>query len=124
MNADDPEACLAAVRLAVAYRMKFRGDVLIDLVGYRRHGHNESDEASYTQPVMYAHIKELPTVRAQYADLLTREGAIVPDEADAMVSKVYDNFIAVQTAFKEATAAATPGDETTRRWRAARDVGV
>ncbi|MEP6591000.1 MAG: multifunctional oxoglutarate decarboxylase/oxoglutarate dehydrogenase thiamine pyrophosphate-binding subunit/dihydrolipoyllysine-residue succinyltransferase subunit [Gemmatimonadota bacterium] len=111
VNADDPEACLAAVRLAVAYRMKFRGDVLIDLVGYRRHGHNESDEASYTQPMMYAHIKELPTVRAQYADLLTREGAIAPGEADAMVSKVYDNYIAVQTAFKEAAAAATPSDD-------------
>ena len=102
VNADDPEACLAAVRLAMAYRMKFRGDVLIDLVGYRRHGHNETDEASYTQPMMYAHIKERPTVRAQYAEALTREGAVAPGEADAMVSRAYDNFIAVQTAFRAA----------------------
>lgn len=100
VNADDPEACLAAVRLAIAYRMKFRGDVLIDLVGYRRHGHNETDEASYTQPMMYAHIKELPTVRAQYAEALTREGAVAPGEADLMVSRTYENFIAVQTAFR------------------------
>lgn len=106
VNADDPEACLAAVRLAVAYRMRFRGDVLIDLVGYRRHGHNESDEASYTQPTMYAQIKGLPTVRAQYAEALTREGAIAPGEGDAMVSRAYDNFIAVQTAFKASLAAA------------------
>ncbi|MES2124220.1 MAG: multifunctional oxoglutarate decarboxylase/oxoglutarate dehydrogenase thiamine pyrophosphate-binding subunit/dihydrolipoyllysine-residue succinyltransferase subunit [Gemmatimonadota bacterium] len=110
VNADDPEACLSAVRLAMAYRMKFRGDVLIDLVGYRRHGHNESDEASYTQPLMYAEIKALPTVRAQYADLLTREGAIAPGEADALVSRVYDGFLAAQTAFKEAAAAAAPAE--------------
>ncbi|MES2304826.1 MAG: multifunctional oxoglutarate decarboxylase/oxoglutarate dehydrogenase thiamine pyrophosphate-binding subunit/dihydrolipoyllysine-residue succinyltransferase subunit [Gemmatimonadota bacterium] len=108
VNADDPEACLSAVRLAVAYRMKFRGDVLIDLVGYRRHGHNEGDEASYTQPTMYALIKALPTVRAQYAEALTREGAIAPGEAETIVTRTYDNFIAVQTAFRASMATAEP----------------
>ncbi len=64
VNADDPEACLSAVRLAMAYREKFRGDVLIDLVGYRRWGHNEGDEPGYTQPTMYARIRDLATARS------------------------------------------------------------
>ena len=63
VNADDPEACLSAVRLAMAYRERFNQDVLIDLVGYRRHGHNEGDEPAYTQPLMYERIKALPSVR-------------------------------------------------------------
>ena len=72
VNADDAPACLAAVRLAMAYRFRFRGDVLIDLVGYRRHGHNEGDEASFTQPIMAARIKAHPTLRQQYARRLER----------------------------------------------------
>ena len=59
VNADDPEACLAAARLAMAYREKFHGDVVIDLVGYRRYGHNEGDEPAYTQPTMYRTLRVL-----------------------------------------------------------------
>ena len=70
VNADDPEACLSAVRLSMAYRDRFRQDMLIDLVGYRRHGHNEGDEPAYTQPLMYERIKNLPSVRERYADAL------------------------------------------------------
>src|SRR5690242_20318052 len=65
VNADDAEACVAAVRLAMAYRRRFQNDVVIDLVGYRRHGHNEQDEAAYTQPLMAARIAEQPTARDQ-----------------------------------------------------------
>ena len=74
VNADDPAACLAAVRLAMAYRERFRGDVIIDLVGYRRHGHNEADEPAYTQPQMYERIAALPSVREQWAEQTGRAG--------------------------------------------------
>ena len=63
VNADDPEACMAAARMAYAYREKFNKDFMIDLVGYRRFGHNEGDEPAYTQPVMYETIRDHPTVR-------------------------------------------------------------
>ena len=64
VNADDPEACLAAVRLAMAYRERWGRDVVIDLIGYRRFGHNETDEPAYTQPLMAAKIKDHPPVSA------------------------------------------------------------
>src|SRR5437879_1977637 len=70
VNADDPEACLVAVRVAMLYREQFHGDVVIDVVGYRRHGHNEGDEPAYTQPLMYERIKRTPTVRQRYAEQL------------------------------------------------------
>lgn len=76
VNADDPAACVEAARLAFAYRHHFRKDFLIDLVGYRRYGHNEGDEPSFTQPLMYQVIAGHPTVRAQWARLLVDRGAI------------------------------------------------
>ena len=82
VNADDPEACLAAVRLAMMYRDRFHGDVVIDLVGYRRHGHNETDEPTFTQPLMYQRIKETPTVRQRYVERLAAEGLIDPADAE------------------------------------------
>jgi len=87
VNADDPEACLAAVRLAMAYRTRFRDDFVIDLVGYRRHGHNEGDEPSYTQPLLYKIIAEHPTVRAVYAENLLAEGVVGGDAVKAMVDE-------------------------------------
>jgi 2-oxoglutarate dehydrogenase E1 component len=105
VNADDPEACLSAVRLAMAYRTKFRSDVLIDLVGYRRWGHNEGDEPGYTQPVMYARIRELPTVRTQYAARLVREGLLSAADADADAEQAYQRLVEVQQALKASVAA-------------------
>ena len=100
VNADDPEACLASVRLAMAYRDRFKGDVLIDLVGYRRHGHNEADEPAYTQPLMYERIAALPTVREQWATRLVAQGAIRPEDAEAEVQAAYDRLVKVQQAVK------------------------
>jgi 2-oxoglutarate dehydrogenase E1 component len=76
VNADEPEACLAAVRLAMRYRDTFHGDVVIDVVGYRRFGHNEGDEPAYTQPGMYERIREHPSVRQRYAEQLVQEGVV------------------------------------------------
>jgi 2-oxoglutarate dehydrogenase E1 component len=84
VNADDAEACLAAVRLAMMYRAHFREDFLIDLVGYRRHGHNEGDEPAYTQPLKYKKIAEHPTAGAIYADRLAAEGVFSPEQAQTM----------------------------------------
>ncbi|HEY3206332.1 MAG TPA: 2-oxoglutarate dehydrogenase E1 component [Gaiellaceae bacterium] len=88
VNADDPEACVAAVRLGLAYRRRFQNDVVIDLVGYRRHGHNEQDEAAYTQPLMAARIEQQPTVREQYAAQLAGEGVASEHESEALVTEV------------------------------------
>jgi multifunctional 2-oxoglutarate metabolism enzyme len=82
VNADDPEACLAAVRLAMAYRERWGRDVVIDLIGYRRFGHNETDEPAYTQPLMAAKIKEHPPVSQIYAESLVKEGIVTPDEVE------------------------------------------
>jgi 2-oxoglutarate dehydrogenase E1 component len=87
VNADDAEAAIAAVRLALAFRKRFESDVVIDLVGYRRHGHNEQDEAAYTQPLMAAEIAEHPTVREQFAGRLVEEGVVSKEEAEGLAKQ-------------------------------------
>jgi 2-oxoglutarate dehydrogenase E1 component len=83
VNADDPEAAVHAMRLAVAFRQRFRTDVMIHLLGYRRNGHNEADEPRFTQPLMYAKIDKRPPVRELYARRLIETGSATPDEAAA-----------------------------------------
>jgi 2-oxoglutarate dehydrogenase E1 component len=85
VNGDDPDAVLFVTRLALDYRMTFHNDVVIDLVCYRRHGHNEADEPMMTQPLMYRRIREMETARVRYAARLQSDGVIAPGEADAMV---------------------------------------
>jgi multifunctional 2-oxoglutarate metabolism enzyme len=82
VNGDDPEACIRAMKLAYDFRQQFHGDVVIDLICYRRHGHNEGDEPSLTQPKMYKTIKEHRSVRKIYTEQLLRKGDIGPEEAE------------------------------------------
>ena len=86
VNADDVEACVTVARMAIAYRQEFKHDFLIDLVGYRRYGHNEGDEPAFTQPVMYAKINAQPTVRQIWATRLEARGVVKPGDADAMLA--------------------------------------
>ncbi len=88
VNADDPEAAISAIRLALAFRRRFGHDIVVDLVGYRRFGHNEQDEPAYTQPLMAQKIANQPTVREQYAAQLVEEGVVSAEEAEAMQSRV------------------------------------
>lgn len=87
VNADDPEAVLFVTKLALDYRNKFKRDVVIDLVCYRRHGHNEADEPNATQPLMYQKIKKHPVPRQIYADQLAAEGIMDKHEADKLVAE-------------------------------------
>jgi 2-oxoglutarate dehydrogenase E1 component len=87
VNADDPVACLEAARLAWEYRARFRRDFLIDLVGYRRYGHNEGDEPAFTQPVMYKKVATHPTVRDLFAQTLIAQGKQTRERVEALVRK-------------------------------------
>jgi 2-oxoglutarate decarboxylase len=110
VNGDDAEACLSAVRLAMAYRDRFHQDVLIDLVGYRRHGHNEGDEPAYTQPVMYERIKALPTTRELYARALVASGTITQEEADRQATEAYQRLVDIQQGFKASMSRGAPSE--------------
>jgi 2-oxoglutarate dehydrogenase E1 component len=98
VNADDVEACIAAVHLAIDYRRKFGRDTVIDLIGYRRFGHNEQDEPMYTQPQMYEAIKSHPTVRELFASRLVAQGILtaeqvkeIQDAATARITEAHKN---------------------------------
>jgi 2-oxoglutarate dehydrogenase E1 component len=104
VNADDVEACIAAVRLSLAYREKFGRDALIDLIGYRRFGHNEQDEPAYTQPQMYEVIKKHPPVRKLYADKLVERGLVTQEEVDAVAAEVQQQIAAAHEDLKAALA--------------------
>ncbi|HEX6923318.1 MAG TPA: 2-oxoglutarate dehydrogenase E1 component, partial [Bacillales bacterium] len=92
VNADDPEACLAAIDLAYEYRKLFQKDFLIDLVGYRRFGHNEMDDPAATQPLMYGTINSHPTVRKRYAETLQSEGVLTSEQVDEMQGDMTSKF--------------------------------
>lgn len=98
VNADDPEACLAAVYLATEYRARFKKDFVIDLCGYRRYGHNEMDDPFVTQPQLYTEIQNHPTVRTIYADKLLAKGTVTQDTVDTMQQSVKEKL---QNAYNE-----------------------
>jgi 2-oxoglutarate dehydrogenase E1 component len=109
VNADDPEAALAAIRLALAYRRRFGHDVVVDLVGYRRHGHNEQDEAAYTQPLLAAAVAEHPTVREQFAARLVAEGVVTQEQADELAAEVLARLKRAHETLKESFGSASAG---------------
>ena len=106
VNADDVPACMSAVRLAFAFREEFGHDVLIDLIGYRRFGHNESDEPAYTQPEMYAKIKTKKRVYELWADQLIGDGVVSREEVERTGQEVWDNLTLLHQRLKARIAAA------------------
>ncbi|MES1944422.1 2-oxoglutarate dehydrogenase E1 component [Salinisphaera sp. PC39] len=92
VNADDPEAVVFVSRLAMDFRATFDKDVFIDLICYRRHGHNEADEPAVTQPLMYRKVRELATTRAQYAERLIKEGVVDKDEPQKLADAYRDGL--------------------------------
>jgi 2-oxoglutarate dehydrogenase E1 component len=103
VNADDPVACLQAARMAMAYRREFAKDFLIDVVGYRRWGHNEGDEPAFTQPVLYQKISKHPTARAVWAGRLAERGIVSAEDAQAMEQKVLDRLANIRKGITEGT---------------------
>ncbi|HYY76795.1 MAG TPA: thiamine pyrophosphate-dependent enzyme, partial [Gaiellaceae bacterium] len=119
VNADDAEAAITAIRLAMAFRARFRHDVVVDLVGYRRFGHNEGDEPSYTQPLMYRVIEEHPSVREQYARRLAERGVVSAEEAEALVAAVQARVREAHEALKATFASGGAGAKERRIGRGA-----
>jgi 2-oxoglutarate decarboxylase len=106
VNADDVPACMSAVRLAFAFRQEFGHDVLIDLIGYRRFGHNESDEPAYTQPEMYAKIKTKKRVYELWAEQLVADGVVSREDVERTGQEVWDNLTILHQRLKAKIAAA------------------
>lgn len=102
VNADDPEACVKAIDMALRFRQEFKQDVLIDLIGYRRFGHNEGDEPAFTQPIMYGKIKKHPTVYTSYAKKLSDEKVFSQSESKSFFDSKMDNLQKIYDETKEA----------------------
>jgi 2-oxoglutarate decarboxylase len=105
VNGDDPEAVVRVARLAFDYRQQFDRDIVIDLVCYRRHGHNEADDPSFTQPEMYRLIDERPSVRRLYTERLAKRGDLTPEQAEDVLR---DFQARLEAAFDEAKEAKQP----------------
>ena len=106
VNADDVSACITAVRLAFAFRREFGHDVMIDLIGYRRFGHNEADEPAYTQPAMYERIKHHKRVADIWADQLVAQGVVTARDVEAQKSEVWDELTTLHQRLREQIKAA------------------
>ncbi|MGZ4272485.1 MAG: multifunctional oxoglutarate decarboxylase/oxoglutarate dehydrogenase thiamine pyrophosphate-binding subunit/dihydrolipoyllysine-residue succinyltransferase subunit, partial [Solirubrobacteraceae bacterium] len=117
VNADDAAACITAVRLAFAFRQEFGHDVLIDLIGYRRFGHNEADEPAYTQPEMYQVIKKHPSVRELFARQLVDQSVVSEQEASEMTDEVWSVLSDSHQQLKERIAAAKDVEHATGEYQ-------
>ncbi|HEY5430522.1 MAG TPA: multifunctional oxoglutarate decarboxylase/oxoglutarate dehydrogenase thiamine pyrophosphate-binding subunit/dihydrolipoyllysine-residue succinyltransferase subunit, partial [Solirubrobacteraceae bacterium] len=117
VNADDAAACISAVRLAFAFRQEFGHDVLIDLIGYRRFGHNEADEPAYTQPEMYQVIKKHPSVRELFARQLVDQGVVTEPESTEMTDAVWAVLADSHQQLKERIAAAREVEHATGEYQ-------
>ncbi len=101
VNADDPEACVRAMDIALRFRQEFKQDVLIDLIGYRRFGHNEGDEPAFTQPIMYSKIKKHPTVFKKYSKDLSSEKVMTENESKKFYESKIENLQTIYDETKE-----------------------
>jgi multifunctional 2-oxoglutarate metabolism enzyme len=104
INGDDPEAAYRALRIALDYRQEFNKDVVLDVVGFRRLGHNEGDEPSYTQPLMYARVKAHPGVRTIYSKRLIKEGVISETELEQLIKERVHRYEDALTRAKQVVA--------------------
>jgi 2-oxoglutarate dehydrogenase E1 component len=104
VNADDPDAAYNTLQIVLDYRQRFHKDVVVDVIGFRRHGHNEGDEPTYTQPVMYRRVEEHPGPRAKYAAKLVAEGVLTQEAADALVDERVRRYEDAQAGAKEIVA--------------------
>jgi 2-oxoglutarate dehydrogenase E1 component len=100
INGDDPEAAYRVLQIALDYRQEFNKDVVLDLIGFRRLGHNETDEPSYTQPLMYARVKAHPGVRTIYAKRLIKEGVLTEEDVDKLIEERIKGYESVLAAAK------------------------
>jgi 2-oxoglutarate dehydrogenase E1 component len=108
INGDDPEAAFRTLRIALDYRQEFNKDVVLDVIGFRRLGHNEGDEPSYTQPLMYARVKAHPGVRAVYAQRLISEGVVTEEEVEQMTREAVERYERSHARAKEIVAQKEP----------------
>jgi 2-oxoglutarate dehydrogenase E1 component len=110
VNGDDPEAAIRVTQIAFDYRQRFKKDVVIDMFCYRRHGHNEADDPSYTQPILYRKIKEHPSVATLYTERLIREGVIEPEEAARLRKRAAERLAAAFEAAQRHAERFEPGE--------------
>ncbi|WP_040286419.1 2-oxoglutarate dehydrogenase E1 component [Sporosarcina koreensis] len=113
VNADSPEDVIASALFAFEYRQKFGKDILIDLIGYRRYGHNEMDEPMVTNPVMYQEVHSHPTARQLYGEALVNEGILTAEEVDKLDADVFAEMQRAYDKVKETSADSTPGTNAT-----------
>ena len=106
VNADDPEACLAVIDLAMSFRERFHDDIVIDLIGYRRFGHNEGDEPAYTQPLMYREIAAHPTVLSLWTSTLVEAGVVEPGDAQTLRDQAHAELVRIQEQVRSRTESA------------------